>query len=476
MSRGGWSEERGHSSSRSEWDDDRGDRRDSRRDDRHRNDRNDRRESSSRESSSRNSRGDDRESRSRGDRREDSSRSDYSRDGKKEDKEKEKRDNERKKREDEINMAERKRKSRWEPGVKTFIPGVPSFIPILLSNEPCEALMLRIRIEEITYKLLTNQLDIPKDERDRSPSPEPQYDVQGKRSNTREQRAREKLMKDRQRLVERCTELYPLFKPPPDYRPLQIKKTKKIFIPVEKHPDYNFIGLIIGPRGITQKQMEKETGAKIAIRGKGSVKDGKGRDIKQTGEDEELHVLVTADTEDQLKAAQIQIEKLLVPIEEGKNEHKRMQLRKLAEINGTLRDNNWQAPPKIHDIKVECSICGEVSHPTSDCPFKGQPGIKHKMDMEYEKFIAEVTGGAAADQAIAGQLAKADVEKSYEEFMASISAPNINTAPNPWETAAVDDQGYIPPNQINYYQQGYPPQGQGNPWDQQSIPPWQTKN
>jgi len=178
--------------------------------------------------------------------------------------------------------------------------------------------IVRIRIEEITYKLLTNQLEIPKDERDRSPSPEPQYDVQGKRSNTRDQRAREKLMKDRQRLVERCTELFPLFKPPPDYRPLQIKKTKKIFIPVDKHPEYNFIGLIIGPRGITQKQMEKETGAKIAIRGKGSVKDGKGRDIKQTGEDEELHVLVTADTEDQLKAAQIQIEKLLVPIEEGK--------------------------------------------------------------------------------------------------------------------------------------------------------------
>jgi len=318
--------------------------------------------------------------------------------------------------------------------------------------------IVRIRIEEITYKLLTNQLEIPKDERDRSPSPEPQYDVQGKRSNTRDQRAREKLMKDRQRLVERCTELFPLFKPPPDYRPLQIKKTKKIFIPVDKHPEYNFIGLIIGPRGITQKQMEKETGAKIAIRGKGSVKDGKGRDIKQTGEDEELHVLVTADTEDQLKAAQIQIEKLLIPIEEGKNEIKRMQLRKLAEIQGTLRDNNCLEVPMLHDIKVECSICGEVSHPTSDCPFKGQPGIKHKMDMEYEKFMAEVTGSAAADQVIAGQLEKADVEKSYEEFMASITAPA-----NPWDTTA---PGYPPTIQSNF-QQGNPPQGQGYHWRDQ---------
>ena len=39
----------------------------------------------------------------------------------------------------------------------------------------------------------------------------------------------------------------------------------------------NFIGLIIGPRGNTLKKMERETGAKIMIRGKGSVKEGKGK-------------------------------------------------------------------------------------------------------------------------------------------------------------------------------------------------------
>ena len=33
--------------------------------------------------------------------------------------------------------------------------------------------------------------------------------------------------------------------------------------------------MAIGPRGNTLKNMEKETGAKIIIRGKGSVKEGK---------------------------------------------------------------------------------------------------------------------------------------------------------------------------------------------------------
>lgn len=39
-------------------------------------------------------------------------------------------------------------------------------------------------------------------------------------------------------------------------------------MPVNDYPGYNFVGLIIGPRGNTQKAMEKETGCRIVIRGK----------------------------------------------------------------------------------------------------------------------------------------------------------------------------------------------------------------
>ena len=67
-------------------------------------------------------------------------------------------------------------------------------------------------------------------------------------------------------------------------------------LPLPLRAGYNFIGLIIGPRGNTQKRMQKETNTKIAIRGKGSVKEGAARDPKYDyGEDEELHVLITGD-------------------------------------------------------------------------------------------------------------------------------------------------------------------------------------
>jgi len=41
----------------------------------------------------------------------------------------------------------------------------------------------------------------------------------------------------------------------------------KVYIPVEEHPDYNFMGAIIGPRGMNQKRLEQETGCRISVRG-----------------------------------------------------------------------------------------------------------------------------------------------------------------------------------------------------------------
>lgn len=71
-----------------------------------------------------------------------------------------------------------------------------------------------------------------------------------------------------------------------------------------EHPSYNFIGLIIGPRGNTQKRMQLETNTKIAIRGRGSVKEGATRDPKYDyGEDEELHVLITGEKQEDVSHA-----------------------------------------------------------------------------------------------------------------------------------------------------------------------------
>lgn len=50
-------------------------------------------------------------------------------------------------------------------------------------------------------------------------------------------------------------------------------QTHRVFLSL--YPQYNFVGRILGPRGLTAKQLEAETGCKIMVRGKSSMRDKK---------------------------------------------------------------------------------------------------------------------------------------------------------------------------------------------------------
>lgn len=167
----------------------------------------------------------------------------------------------------------KKRKSRWgnDETEKVVIPGLPTIIPNNLTKEQEEMYLLTVRIEEISYKLRTGNLGIG-EEQERSPSPEPIYNSDGKRLNTREFRVRKKLEDERHQLITQMIQLNPLYKAPADYKPPQTKLSDKVLIPQEEYPDINFVGLLIGPRGNTLKAMEKDTGAKIIIRVKVRLK------------------------------------------------------------------------------------------------------------------------------------------------------------------------------------------------------------
>ncbi|CAG2182725.1 unnamed protein product, partial [Oppiella nova] len=54
-----------------------------------------------------------------------------------------------------------------------------------------------------------------------------------------------------------------------------VSRQEKVYVPVDEHPEYNFVGRILGPRGMTAKQLEQETGCKIMVRGRGSMRDKK---------------------------------------------------------------------------------------------------------------------------------------------------------------------------------------------------------
>ena len=49
---------------------------------------------------------------------------------------------------------------------------------------------------------------------------------------------------------------------------------ERVYIPKDDYPNINFIGLILGPKGLNQKRMQTETGCRILVKGKGSSKNG----------------------------------------------------------------------------------------------------------------------------------------------------------------------------------------------------------
>ncbi|MEQ2217040.1 hypothetical protein XENOCAPTIV_003781 [Xenoophorus captivus] len=150
---------------------------------------------------------------------------------------------------------------------------------------------------------------------------------------------------------------------------------EKLYVPVKEYPDaemfnvahlflcsfirvvifrlfvkFNFVGRILGPRGLTAKQLEAETGCKIMVRGKGSMRDKKKEEMNRGKPNwehlsEDLHVLITVeDTHNRakikLQRAINEVKKLLVPAAEGEDNLKKMQLMELAILNGTYRDAN----------------------------------------------------------------------------------------------------------------------------------------
>ncbi|XP_046673760.1 splicing factor 1-like isoform X1 [Homalodisca vitripennis] len=439
------------------------------------------------------------------------------------------------KRESEAEREERRkrRKSRWgnEEKEKSFILGMPTVLPTNLSKEQEEAylcilqehvfcgevLSVQLQIEEVSRKLRTGDLGIPANPEERSPSPEPIYGSDGKRLNTREYRTRKRLEEERHTLIQKMIKINPDFKPPADYKPPIIRVSDKVMIPQDDHPDINFVGLLIGPRGNTLKSMERDTGAKIIIRGKGSVKEGKvGRKDGQPlpGEDEPLHAYVTANNPECVKKAVDRIKEIIrqgVEVPEGQNDLRRMQLRELALLNGTLRENDgprctncgssehksWMCPDKPNVTNnIVCASCGGAGHIAKDCRQK-RPGDKvvpatrqekAKIDQEYMSLMAELGEGppppakTTADET-ASTTSRFTSRPATGVLFDRRLTPRAITAPPPPATQTLPTPPQLIPNTLppppwNPQQPPIAPQVNMAPvpnLSQPPPPPWQTQ-
>lgn len=130
------------------------------------------------------------------------------------------------------------------------------------------------------------------------------------------------------------------------------------------------------------------------------------------GEDEPLHAFVTGPTTDSVVKAVKCINDIIkkgIELPENQNDLRRSQLRELALLNGTLRENegprctncgannhrSWQCPDKLNVTNnVYCTNCNGAGHIAKDCKEerveRSSGGNQAKIDQEYLSLMAEL--------------------------------------------------------------------------------------
>lgn len=138
------------------------------------------------------------------------------------------------------------------------------------------------------------------------------------------------------------------------------KKILRLDVPVDRYPDFNFVGRLLGPRGNSLKRIEALTGCRIFIRGRGSMKDPLKESFRRRSGHkhlhEPLHIIIEANAPTNvvdvtLRQAKEIIEELLIPVNYSGDEYKKQQLRELAMLNSLYGDDTYQASTSSGTMK-----------------------------------------------------------------------------------------------------------------------------
>ncbi|XP_057515826.1 splicing factor-like protein 1 isoform X2 [Amaranthus tricolor] len=183
-------------------------------------------------------------------------------------------------------------RSHWKPFLELFM-----------------RLRTETRVDQITEQLKSGSLgsdnQSSKSDRDGPDSELPSMQIEFKLQT---------LELERREAIGEIMKLNPNYKAPFDYHP--VVREAKVPIPVKAHPDYNFLGLVYGSDGETQKRLEKETGTRILVCGTKSETKEKVEITASDGNEllhscDEVYVQISGDTYEKVDAAAALIELLL---------------------------------------------------------------------------------------------------------------------------------------------------------------------
>ncbi|KAI9172305.1 Arylamine N-acetyltransferase 2 [Paramyrothecium foliicola] len=277
---------------------------------------------------------------------------------------------------------------------------LPTAIRANITQEQLEVYVLHFRTLEITGMLQlpdASFMEQAKAKRSRrAASPDPEYDAAGRRTNTRLQRRRHALEAERHACIESIVTIMPAYCMPKDYR-RPTRFIDRVFIPSTDFPSINFIGQILGPRGHSLKELQERCGASIVLRGRGSVKQGRddfrrasAKDFKDNN-DQPLHAVISADSKYKVQEARRLVQQVIdnaISSPEEQNDRKRKQLRELAIMNGTFRDDESR---QLIDASIRggTAICD--TQMTTDTRIGQQAGpADNRFEEEYRMLMEDI--------------------------------------------------------------------------------------
>ncbi|KAL2718720.1 hypothetical protein V1478_012596 [Vespula squamosa] len=158
------------------------------------------------------------------------------------------------------------------------------------------------------------------------------------------------------------------------YREKLIRITVKVLVPVREHPKFNFVGKLLGPKGNSMKRLQEETMCKMAVLGRGSMKDRQKEeecrlslDPKYAHLSDDLHVEITAlappaEAHARIAFALAEVRKYLIP---DNNDNIRQE--QMREMELSMADDSAVAEdrrPSIRGVPPTAGILRPTTRPT----------------------------------------------------------------------------------------------------------------
>lgn len=138
------------------------------------------------------------------------------------------------------------------------------------------------------------------------------------------------------------------------YREKPIRVAVKVLVPIREHPKFNFVGKLLGPKGNSMKRLQEDTMTKMAVLGRGSMKDKQKEeelraslDPKYAHLSDDLHVEIAAfappaEAHARIAYALAEVRKYLIPDSNDEIRQEQMREMELITVNepGSSGSNN----------------------------------------------------------------------------------------------------------------------------------------